>query len=239
MNSLKHLQICLVGIAALVLLAAPSSATTVPGTANPFLAGHPNGTACCGGDSAPGQSPVLALGGALGGAILTFSATGGASYDPNVAVASSADGLFGFDMTADYGTGISGPLGVNVSGLLGVFITDGVPGGAAPAQRNDGMAFASIAPALYQIFWIGDGLTGTGSGSVQQFLAPGGATRLFLGVADGFGWWNNIGSIEVTINGAPVGETPLPGALPFFASGVVGLGLIGWRRKRKQACRPD
>ena len=29
--------------------------------------------------------------------------------------------------------------------------------------------------------------------------------------------------------------TPLPGALPLFASGLGALGLLGWRKKRKQA----
>ena len=28
---------------------------------------------------------------------------------------------------------------------------------------------------------------------------------------------------------------PLPAALPLFASGLGGLGLLGWRRKRKKA----
>ena len=30
-------------------------------------------------------------------------------------------------------------------------------------------------------------------------------------------------------------QTPLPAALPLFASGLIGLGLLGWRRKRKAA----
>ena len=30
-------------------------------------------------------------------------------------------------------------------------------------------------------------------------------------------------------------ETPLPAALPLFATGLGALGLLGWRRKRKQA----
>jgi hypothetical protein len=34
---------------------------------------------------------------------------------------------------------------------------------------------------------------------------------------------------------APVTTTPLPAALPLFATGLGALGLIGWRRKRKAA----
>jgi hypothetical protein len=37
----------------------------------------------------------------------------------------------------------------------------------------------------------------------------------------------------VTTTASPA--TPLPGALPLFATGLGGLGLLGWRRKRKQA----
>jgi hypothetical protein len=44
---------------------------------------------------------------------------------------------------------------------------------------------------------------------------------------------------EATITELPgVGdslETPLPAALPLFATGLGGLGLLGWRRKRKAA----
>jgi hypothetical protein len=32
-----------------------------------------------------------------------------------------------------------------------------------------------------------------------------------------------------------VAATPLPAALPLFATGVGALGLFGWRRKRKNA----
>jgi hypothetical protein len=31
----------------------------------------------------------------------------------------------------------------------------------------------------------------------------------------------------------PVAATPLPAGLPFFVTGIVGLGLLVWRRKRK------
>ena len=36
----------------------------------------------------------------------------------------------------------------------------------------------------------------------------------------------------INVPGVP-SAIPLPGALPLFATGVVGLGLLGWRKKRK------
>ena len=38
-----------------------------------------------------------------------------------------------------------------------------------------------------------------------------------------------IATIQTTSN------VPLPAALPLFASGLAGLGLLGWRRKKKAA----
>ena len=55
-------------------------ATPVPGTSNPFLAGMPNGSACCSGDTAPAQSPVFAAFIATPGLSLTFSVTGSVDH---------------------------------------------------------------------------------------------------------------------------------------------------------------
>ena len=53
------------------------------------------------------------------------------------------------------------------------------------------------------------------------------------------GGFQPFGAINDTIDGlAFLGETsatPLPATLPLFASGLGGLGLLGWRRKRKAA----
>lgn len=45
-------------------------------------------------------------------------------------------------------------------------------------------------------------------------------------------------AIDLPLQGAPVpGQTPLPGAMPLFASGLGMVGLLGWRRKRKASVR--
>jgi hypothetical protein len=40
---------------------------------------------------------------------------------------------------------------------------------------------------------------------------------------------------DVSVTAAPVSATPLPAALPLFATGLGAMGLFGWRRKRKGA----
>src|SRR6185436_3514429 len=62
---------------ALLGSAASGETVTVPGKANPWLAGMTNGTVARRGDSAPDESPVAVTGMRIqGGAIYTFSATG-------------------------------------------------------------------------------------------------------------------------------------------------------------------
>ena len=74
-------------------------------------------------------------------------------------------------------------------------------------------------------------------------LAYGGTTFGLLTVYSSgveIGDWDNNGQTipaqadiqSITINTA---TTPLPAALPLFASGLGALGLLGWRRKRKAA----
>jgi hypothetical protein len=52
------------------------------------------------------------------------------------------------------------------------------------------------------------------------------------------GLGNHINSVQqaaANLVFTPVAGTPLPAALPLFATGLGALGLLGWRRKRKQA----
>jgi MYXO-CTERM domain-containing protein len=179
----------------------------VLGTANPNLAGRAAGYTCCTGDSAPAQAPVEALGlGFVAGDHLQFFVNGRVSFTPSVPPGNNPDGDSSGSMT-NYGDGISAPLNVRFNALYGVFLTPASPTGEpTPAQLNfaGGLNFATLAPGVGQIFFIGDGLTSDTnasdfSGARQEFIVPIGATRLFLGTGDGFGWWNNSGSFDVTI----------------------------------------
>jgi len=82
-------------------------------------------------------------------------------------------------------------------------------------------------------FWTGD----DGTGILYKFDIVTGA--LLDTIDTGVGGGNLFGvSVygELTSGGGGVGnETPLPAALPLFATGLGALGLLGWRRMRKQA----
>ena len=88
--------------------------------------------------------------------------------------------------------------------LMGVFLSDAAPNTTpAPATRRDYTSAAARDQASYtdiqlkQPFFIGDGLTS--GGAAQQFRVPPGATRLFLGVWDGYDFNNNVGTHDARI----------------------------------------
>lgn len=228
---------------AMVLACSPAGAVTltVLGTANPNLAGRAVGYACCSGDSVPTHSPaeVIGLGFSAGDALI-FSATGGVAVGPSVPATNTPDGVSDFSMT-NYGDGISAPTNVRVSALMGIFLGPGDPTGSpTPAQLSfaGGIDFASLEPGINQIFFIGDGLTSRSfvpsdpPGARQLFYVPVGASRLFLGSSDGFGWFNNGGSflVNVEIDGGP-GPVPVP-APPTLALLLIGLGATWLARVR-------
>jgi hypothetical protein len=81
---------------------------------------------------------------------------------------------------------ISGIQSPTLGFVTGVF-ESGPPEGAAPATldfNTIGTDFTSLSPVLQQLFFIGDGLTGDGTGSVQVFYVPSGAKKLYLGITD-------------------------------------------------------
>lgn len=117
---------------------------------------------------------------------LFFDASGTATFTPG-GDPSGPDGDVPKDVVAV--GGISGFRGLGAA-LVGVFLDDAIPLANPPVSLDFGDAgigtgFASLSPELGQVFFIGDGVTGTGSGMRQGFVAPPSATRLFLGTMDG------------------------------------------------------
>jgi hypothetical protein len=107
----------------------------------------------------------------------------------------------GIDMT-DFNRPLVGmfledSLPTTVPPTLTFYWTDSSPGGI---QTN----FATLSPQIGQVFFIGDGLTGTGTGAIQVFSVPPTATHLYLGYVDQCGggtpgcYTDNSGSMTAT-----------------------------------------
>jgi len=183
------------GCCALLALASDAHSATleVAGQANIFGAGH--SAAPAPGGEAPGILPPGHTFTASAGQVLTFSSVTGT-------VSCCYSDLLTYGTTADGGPFATGDTDITsyagISGIIhssrtmfmvGVFLTDAEPADPAPARLDFspgalGDGFTAISPAIGQTFYIGDGLTGNGSGLAQQFLVPANATRLFLGFAD-------------------------------------------------------
>ncbi len=207
-----------------------STTVTVPGTSNPYLAGMPVGSIDNGWDSVPHDSPVLVSGiPVTPGAQYNFSATGKVHLgDGNLA---TPDGFDWYSNAHYESNGIGGYTGP-ANALLGVFLTDAPPNTTpAPASVNlytIGFNNLTASPALKQPFFIGDGKTS--SGAAQTFIAPPGATRLFLATLDGYGWFNNGGSFEVVVTpqNCQNSSTPPPTITVGPGEGtLVGPGIAG------------
>ena len=94
-------------------------------------------------------------------------------------------------------------------------------------------SFLNLSPLLDQLFFIGDGLTGTGTGTVQQFVAPAGATDLYLAVSDSVGASvGNSGSITVSETGTSI-VTPEPASIVLLVSSLGGCLIVTLRRRRR------
>lgn len=214
--------------------AALAGVVNVPGISDPWLAGMPDGTLDNVGtpepaDPAPTYSPVFASS-VSGGAIVHWSATGQVGHPGDV---TDPDGSPWFIITSHLvgaNHGIS-DVTMPIDSLLGVFLGPSQPDlnpapGALDFSTQASRDYLTLSPALQQVFFMGDGLAG---GSAQSIVAPAGATRLFLGAMDSYGWANNIGAFEVTLqtsNNAP--DSCQFGWLALVL--VLGLGALARRR---------
>lgn len=130
---------------------------------------------------------------------------------------------------------LSGITAPNAGFLLGVFVPSGGPAGAAPAALIfTTTSFTSLSPLLDQVFFIGDGLTGDGTGTAQQFNVPANAASLYLGIVDfGGAYGDNSGTFTVNYSLAAT-STPEPVSLALAGVGLLGLAVIRRRKRQNQ-----
>ncbi len=216
MNSMNTASIYL--LAVFIVITTRTQATlVVPSTANIYGADHSGAAATPSpGGSSPGPGPA---GGTappfcpvIGGDTITFSITGLISFG-------GGTGTHGPDGYAsgnfDFGSfnGIAGFRNHRGSALYGVFTGPVEPADPSPVRLDfvGKTSSSAFAPELDQIFFIGDGLTGLGTGTVQRFHVPIGATAVYFGLADGYpvgqggfhlpgGYNDNTGSFQVEVD---------------------------------------
>lgn len=142
-----------------------------------------------------GPRQVLAFSQIIGLWTCADGTPGATPWGPDGTGVSMANHCYGFGANIDSPVGpFSGYEATDFSGaLVGVFLEDTLPGSAPPTLRfyaSDASLggiqtdFEALSPSIGQVFFIGDGLTGTGTGRPQLFAVPAAATRLYLGYID-------------------------------------------------------
>jgi len=142
-----------------------------------------------------GRGQVLAFAGIAGLWTCADGTANSAPWGPDGTGVAMGNHCYGFGANINNPTGpFSGYETTDFSGaLVGVFLEDTLPSSAPPPLRfyvSDASLggiqtdFKLLSPLIGQVFFIGDGLTGTGSGNSQLFAVPPTATHLYLGYID-------------------------------------------------------
>ena len=229
-------------VAALCAVAQPAAATvvSVAATSNIYGAGLPTPPNPGGGSA--GDLPPSVTFQAAPGQVLTFSSVTGTSTLTTAFGMFPPDGNQNYPMNMSPYGAISGIQSDASSFLVGVFLDAAAINAAAPATLDFtasrlGTSFATLSPLLGQMFYIGDGLTGHGTGTVQQFNVPADATMLYLGFPDGTNYQgmpgqyqDNGGTLVTTFT---INTVPEPSTWTLLGLGAVGAGVVLLRRRQR------
>lgn len=229
-------SITLAGLVTLAVapLHAQSGIASVDTRTSLYLAGGNTYSVAPGGGGGLAPTAITLLAGT--GRVLTVTADGSAAYcGAGVCVAPTPDGPAIGSTNLNASGSISGIVAPTSGFLAGLFLGPSLPG-AAPSSLNFNTlttTFASVAPAVGQLFFIGDGLAGA---LQQQFLVPDGATRLYFGIADGFAFVGDPGFYDDNVGTYraiyAVSAVPEPSTWALLATGLATLGGIAARRRR-------
>jgi hypothetical protein len=199
---------------------------SVPGTANPFLAGMPPGAVASAtnphksGDVAgtpanPKQSPIAVNMKVEEGFVFHFDSIDGvARHDPGLSYFQPDGDLTDIGhnnltlvhannyMPTLYSENGIADVVAPVNALVGLFLSDERPDKTPTPPSLDfstdqSRDFTRLEPQLKQIFFIGDGLNS--NAEPQDFVAPKGATRLYIATWDFYEWNNNAGSRNIKV----------------------------------------
>jgi hypothetical protein len=180
----------------------PAVPFSVPAIGNLWLAGQPDGVVYPGpsaiNDSTPLNSPTLVPIGVSEGQVFLINATGVINAQAISGTVPPSGDLFSAQRQLPF-FGLSG-INCSLFALVGVFLGPGLPDPSSTPPILDFTGAAkdvtTLHPLLQQAFYIGDGRT---SGGVSKnFVAPSGATRLFLGLAFGENGGNS-GAFQATV----------------------------------------
>ena len=154
---------------------------------------------------------------------LNFNSLSPASGNTNLFVKTGAGDEHGLGLTADSDHEISGTQAVQIA-LPHVFSSFSFQMGSSTGTEG-WRVWGSNDPTVHGPLLL------TGTDELEHFFTTAGALFQFYTFA--FNGTASAGNTNVLLSQVDVSNVPLPAALPLFATGLGGLALLGWRRKRK------
>jgi hypothetical protein len=221
--------ISLAAVSAALTIAGQARATPIPIDTTSFFLNQPECTGTCGPGSVPSLIPNSS---AVNVTINLFTSTFASAIFTNPTAGNITDpvelNIAGGNFIATSNIPLAGGTGVGTTCGLG---TGNTGSGTCAPGSDDHFGTMSLETSAVGAHTITINLTADNGVTWANAAAVLAFTTNFASVyGHGFEAEVHVGSNGVQDGGF---ATPLPAALPLFVSGIGGLGLLGWRRKRK------